>query len=222
VLAERALHESLSQAGISSTYIWCGWRGIESSLFKPFAARERGSMIKRGNERGIASARQVAIRKKATRRHLSTTQYVMSFRLLQMANSYRKKKRRCLGTIQNIFKHWRYLIFPSDWYRRIIFPSYKVCYVDPLHVRRDTSRLHNDLGLAFSYGPSIFHVRTFSDSALFLPATALPELELTDDPAACEALMPGSRANVRRCCAINPANLCRAAFIKRTELWASR
>jgi biofilm PGA synthesis N-glycosyltransferase PgaC len=36
-----------------------------------------------------------------------------------------QKKRRCLGTIQNIFKHWRYLIVPKDWYRGIIFPSHK-------------------------------------------------------------------------------------------------
>jgi cellulose synthase/poly-beta-1,6-N-acetylglucosamine synthase-like glycosyltransferase len=36
-----------------------------------------------------------------------------------------QKKRRCLGTIQNIFKHWRYLIVPKDWYRAIIFPSHK-------------------------------------------------------------------------------------------------
>jgi len=36
-----------------------------------------------------------------------------------------QKKRRCLGTIQNIFKHWRYLFVPGDWYRLIIFPSHK-------------------------------------------------------------------------------------------------
>ena len=36
-----------------------------------------------------------------------------------------QKQRRCLGTIQNIFKHWRYLIVPRDWYRLIIFPSHK-------------------------------------------------------------------------------------------------
>jgi biofilm PGA synthesis N-glycosyltransferase PgaC len=36
-----------------------------------------------------------------------------------------QKKRRCLGTIQNIFKHWRYLIVPKDWYRGVIFPSHK-------------------------------------------------------------------------------------------------
>jgi thymidylate kinase len=52
----KALHESLSQAGISSTYIWCGWRGFESWLFKPFAAQTKRAMTKRGNERGIASA----------------------------------------------------------------------------------------------------------------------------------------------------------------------
>jgi len=36
-----------------------------------------------------------------------------------------QKKRRCLGTIQNIFKHWHYLIVPRDWYRLVIFPSHK-------------------------------------------------------------------------------------------------
>ncbi|MFZ0010292.1 MAG: hypothetical protein WAL97_00075, partial [Halobacteriota archaeon] len=36
-----------------------------------------------------------------------------------------QKQRRCLGTIQNIFKHWRYLFVPRDWYRLIIFPSHK-------------------------------------------------------------------------------------------------
>jgi len=36
-----------------------------------------------------------------------------------------QKKRRCLGTIQNIFKHWRYLVIPKDWYRAMIFPSHK-------------------------------------------------------------------------------------------------
>jgi len=36
-----------------------------------------------------------------------------------------QKQRRCLGTIQNIFKHWRYLFVPGDWYRLIIFPSHK-------------------------------------------------------------------------------------------------
>jgi thymidylate kinase len=54
----KALHESLSQAGISSTYIWCGWRGFESWLFKPFAAFTKDAMIKRGNERGVASAHE--------------------------------------------------------------------------------------------------------------------------------------------------------------------
>jgi cellulose synthase/poly-beta-1,6-N-acetylglucosamine synthase-like glycosyltransferase len=36
-----------------------------------------------------------------------------------------QKKRRCLGTIQNIFKHWHYLFAPRDWYSLIIFPSHK-------------------------------------------------------------------------------------------------
>jgi cellulose synthase/poly-beta-1,6-N-acetylglucosamine synthase-like glycosyltransferase len=36
-----------------------------------------------------------------------------------------QKKRRCVGTIQNIFKHWHYLFAPRDWYSLIIFPSHK-------------------------------------------------------------------------------------------------
>jgi cellulose synthase/poly-beta-1,6-N-acetylglucosamine synthase-like glycosyltransferase len=41
------------------------------------------------------------------------------------AEQLTQKKRRCLGTIQNIFKHWRYLIVPKDLYSLIIFPSHK-------------------------------------------------------------------------------------------------
>ena len=41
------------------------------------------------------------------------------------AEQLTQKKRRCLGTIQNIFKHWQYLFVPRDWYRLIIFPSHK-------------------------------------------------------------------------------------------------
>jgi thymidylate kinase len=43
---------------MSSTYLWCGWRGFESWLFKPFAAITKNAMIKRGNERGVTSARE--------------------------------------------------------------------------------------------------------------------------------------------------------------------
>ena len=42
-----------------------------------------------------------------------------------MNDQLTQKKRRCLGTIQNMFKHWQYLIVPRDWYRLIIFPSHK-------------------------------------------------------------------------------------------------
>ena len=54
----RSLHESLTNAGISSTYLWCGWRGFESWLFKPFAAQTKYAMTRRGNEEGIASAHE--------------------------------------------------------------------------------------------------------------------------------------------------------------------
>jgi thymidylate kinase len=52
----RSLHESLSSAGISSTYLWCGWRGFESWLFKPFASQTKKAMTRRGSEEIIASA----------------------------------------------------------------------------------------------------------------------------------------------------------------------
>ena len=50
-----SLRESLNSAGISCTYLWCGWRGFESWLFKPFAAQTKYAMARRGNEEGIAS-----------------------------------------------------------------------------------------------------------------------------------------------------------------------
>jgi biofilm PGA synthesis N-glycosyltransferase PgaC len=42
-----------------------------------------------------------------------------------LSDQLTQKKRRCLGTIQNMFKHWQYLLVPKDWYRLIIFPSHK-------------------------------------------------------------------------------------------------
>jgi thymidylate kinase len=51
-----SLRESLNNAGISCKYLWCGWRGFESWLFKPFAAQTKYAMTRRGNEEGIASA----------------------------------------------------------------------------------------------------------------------------------------------------------------------
>jgi len=52
----RSLQESLTSAGISSTYLWCGWRGFESWLFKPFASQTKQAMTRRGSEETIASA----------------------------------------------------------------------------------------------------------------------------------------------------------------------
>jgi dTMP kinase len=52
----KALHESLSKADIQSTCVYCGWRGFESWLFKPFAVTTKNSMIKHGNAEGIDSA----------------------------------------------------------------------------------------------------------------------------------------------------------------------
>jgi thymidylate kinase len=54
----RSLNESFTSAGISCTYLWCGWRGFESWLFKPFAAQTKYVMTRRGNEEGIASAHE--------------------------------------------------------------------------------------------------------------------------------------------------------------------
>lgn len=44
----KSLCESLSNAGITCKYIYCGWRGFESWLFKPFAVPTKNAMIKRG------------------------------------------------------------------------------------------------------------------------------------------------------------------------------
>lgn len=52
----KKLCESCVTAGISCNYLWCGWRGFESWLFKPFAAQTKRAMTKQGNERRIASA----------------------------------------------------------------------------------------------------------------------------------------------------------------------
>ena len=44
---------------------------------------------------------------------------------ISFAEQLTQKKRRCLGTIQNIFKHRNYLFAPRDLYSLIIFPSHK-------------------------------------------------------------------------------------------------
>ncbi len=53
-----SLRDSLNHAGISCKYVWCGWRGFESWLFKPFAAQTKYAMTRRGNEEGIVSAHE--------------------------------------------------------------------------------------------------------------------------------------------------------------------
>jgi len=37
----------------------------------------------------------------------------------------KQRKRTSTGTIQNMFKHWKYLLLPRDWYSVLIFPSHK-------------------------------------------------------------------------------------------------
>ncbi len=53
-----SLRESLKSEGISCKYLYCGWRGFESWLFKPFAAQTKYAMTRRGNEEGIALAHE--------------------------------------------------------------------------------------------------------------------------------------------------------------------
>ena len=52
----KSLCESLSNAGVASKYVYCGWRGFESWLFKPFAVPTKNAMIKRGNGASVDSA----------------------------------------------------------------------------------------------------------------------------------------------------------------------
>jgi biofilm PGA synthesis N-glycosyltransferase PgaC len=74
-----------------------------------------------------------------------------------------QKKRRCLGTIQNIFKHWRYLFVPRDWYRLIIFPSHKgLLMVTPFMF------LGIILGYIVIWNPALVLSHIFIMSALFL------------------------------------------------------
>ena len=74
-----------------------------------------------------------------------------------------QKKRRCLGTIQNIFKHWRYLFVPRDWYRLIIFPSHKgLLMVTPFMF------LGIFLGYTLIWNPLVVLGHMFIMSALFL------------------------------------------------------
>ncbi len=40
-----------------------------------------------------------------------------------------QRKRTTIGTIQNIFKHYKYLFKPKDWYNILIFPSHKILVV---------------------------------------------------------------------------------------------
>jgi len=42
-----------------------------------------------------------------------------------VTDQIKQRKRTSIGTIQNMFKHWRYLIIPADFYRAVIFPSHK-------------------------------------------------------------------------------------------------
>jgi biofilm PGA synthesis N-glycosyltransferase PgaC len=79
------------------------------------------------------------------------------------AEQLTQKKRRCLGTIQNIFKHWRYLIVPKDWYSLIIFPSHKgLLMVTPFMFAGIL------LGYVVSGDPRLVLSNLFIMSALFL------------------------------------------------------
>src|SRR5674476_279337 len=74
-----------------------------------------------------------------------------------------QKKRRCLGTIQNIFKHWRYLFVPGDWYRSVIFPSHKgLLVVTPFMF------VGVLLGYIVLWDPRLILSHLFINSALFL------------------------------------------------------
>ena len=82
-----------------------------------------------------------------------------------------QKQRRCLGTIQNIFKHWRYLFVPGNWYRLInISVPQRLAYGHTIHVCRNTRRLRTHLEPVFSAEPYICHVRALSDPARCVPA----------------------------------------------------
>jgi dTMP kinase len=43
-----SLCDSLQSNGFACKYLWCGWRGFESPLFKPIAVRTKKSLVKKG------------------------------------------------------------------------------------------------------------------------------------------------------------------------------
>jgi cellulose synthase/poly-beta-1,6-N-acetylglucosamine synthase-like glycosyltransferase len=79
------------------------------------------------------------------------------------AEQHTQKKRRCLGTIQNIFKHWRYLFVPRDWYRLIIFPSHKGLLMFSPFMFAGIA-----LGYILIWNPALVLSHIFIMSALFL------------------------------------------------------
>lgn len=40
-----------------------------------------------------------------------------------------QRTKTTVGTLQNIFKYWRYFMLPTDWYSFLIFPSHKILII---------------------------------------------------------------------------------------------
>lgn len=51
-----SLCDSLRDDGLSCKYLWCGWRGFESPLFKPIASRIKKTLAKRGEAEKVEEA----------------------------------------------------------------------------------------------------------------------------------------------------------------------
>ncbi len=54
--AAESLRDSLQSIGYSCEYLWCGWRGFESALFRPITSRTKNSLLKKGEAKKVEEA----------------------------------------------------------------------------------------------------------------------------------------------------------------------
>jgi len=67
----------------------------------------------------------IQIRKKGYRIEYEPKAVVYEPAPTTVEDQIRQRKRTSIGTIQNLFKHWKYFLLPRDWYSFLIFPSHK-------------------------------------------------------------------------------------------------
>jgi len=67
----------------------------------------------------------IRIRKKGYKIEYEPNAIVYEPSAITREDQVKQRKRTSVGTIQNMFKHWKYFLPPRDWYSLLIFPSHK-------------------------------------------------------------------------------------------------